>query len=153
MNTESPLIIRLSEIKESLNNMELLPLIEQGFLELSSGNAVIPPVGELLFDEPKGDAHIKYGYIQNQPNYVIKIASGFYDNPKLGINSSQGLMLVFSQLTGQIKAVLLDDGYLTDVRTVIASMITLKYLAPKNPSCIGIVGTGTQAKMLFKFRL
>ena len=33
---------------------------------------MIPPIGELTFDEPPGDVHIKYGYIKGEPNYVIK---------------------------------------------------------------------------------
>ena len=41
---------------------------------------MIPPNGELTFDEPPGDVHIKYGYIKGEPNYVIKIASGYWKN-------------------------------------------------------------------------
>ena len=71
--------------------------MEEAFLQYSNGNSVVPPVGELLFEKPKGDCHIKYGYIKGDDFYCIKIASGFYENPKLGISSSQGLMLLFSQ--------------------------------------------------------
>ena len=60
----------------------------------SQGKAIIPPVGELLFNKPPGDVHIKYGYIKDDDYYVIKIASGFYDNPKIGLSSSNGLMLL-----------------------------------------------------------
>ncbi|MCG8323275.1 MAG: hypothetical protein MI921_27495 [Cytophagales bacterium] len=151
MTLKAPLVLPLSQITGILETLNLIPLIEQGFLALSSNKAIVPPVGELLFDNPRGEAHIKYGYILNQPYYVVKIASGFYENPKLGLKSSQGLMLAFSQQTGVLKAVLLDEGYLTDIRTAIASMITLRYLAPKNIKSIGIVGTGIQAKLQLKY--
>ena len=43
----------------------------------SCGQAVVPPIGELSFNNPPGDVHIKYGYIREDKYYVIKIASGF----------------------------------------------------------------------------
>jgi len=107
---------------------------------------VIPPVAELAFVKPPGDVHIKYGYLQGGESYVVKIASGFYDNPQRGLPSSQGLMLLFSQQTGQLQAVLLDEGTLTDARTGAAGAVAAKYLAPERVEAIGIVGTGTQAR-------
>ncbi len=151
MANNSPAIIALPAIEEYLKTVDLIPLIEEGFIAYSSGQAVVPPVGELLFENPPGETHIKYGYIKQQPYYVVKIASGFYENAKLGLKSSQGLMLLFSQQTGELLCVLLDEGYLTDIRTVIASMITLKYLAPAKVDCVGIVGTGTQAKLQLEY--
>ena len=76
-------IIRLKEIKSLLKNVDVISAMEEGFIQYSNGNAIVPPVGEMLFDEPKGETHIKYGYIKNDEFSVIKVASGFYDNPKL----------------------------------------------------------------------
>ncbi|WP_298902180.1 hypothetical protein [uncultured Psychroserpens sp.] len=151
MTTKVPLVLSLSQITSTLETLDLIPLIEEGFIALSSNKAIVPPVGELLFENPKGESHIKYGYILNQPYFVIKIASGFYENPRLGLKSSQGVMLVFSQHTGVLEAILLDEGHLTDIRTAIASMITLKHLAPKHHTKIGVIGTGIQAKLQLKY--
>jgi ornithine cyclodeaminase len=140
-------ILHSETIRSYLKEIDMLPLIEKGFMALSNGLAVVPPVGELIFEKPKGETHIKYGYIKNEPYYIVKVASGFYDNEKIGLSSSQGLMLVFSQQTGQILAILLDDGHLTDTRTAVASMITMKHLATSNVNCVGIIGTGTQAQL------
>ena len=71
-------IITLEEIKDILPTIDLLPTIEAGFAAYSAGRAVVPPVGELLLD--RGEVHIKYGYIQDETYYVVKIASGFYGN-------------------------------------------------------------------------
>ncbi len=70
-------IIEKKTIIEILNRIDLLFNIEQGFISYSKGHCVIPPIGELTFNEPLGDVHIKYGYIKSEPNYVIKIASGY----------------------------------------------------------------------------
>ena len=139
-------VIGLKDIKNLLQNIDVVAAMEGGFVQYSNGNTVVPPVGELLFEEPKGDTHIKYGYIKQDDYYVIKIASGFYDNPKLGLSSSQGLMLLFDQKTGVPKAVLLDEGHLTDVRTAAAGALAARYFAPKQVTAIGIIGTGIQAR-------
>lgn len=140
-------IIELDEIKRTLPSIDLLRIIEEGFAAYSNGRTVVPPVGELVFEDPPGEAHIKYGYIKEDDYYVIKIASGFYDNPKLGLPSSQGLMLLFCQKTGALKAILLDNGHLTDIRTAAAGAVAAKYLAPEEVTAIGVLGAGIQARL------
>lgn len=144
-------IVNLNQIKEILKSIDIISEIEQGFIAYSKGQTTIPPVGELLFQNPPGEVHIKYGYINNDDFYVIKIASGFYENFKFNLPSSNGVMLLFSQQTGALLGVLLDEGYLTDVRTAAAGAIVAKYLAPKNTTRIGIIGSGTQARLQLNF--
>lgn len=144
-------VINLNQIKNILATQDIIPCIEVGFAAYSQGKTVIPPVGELLFKNPPGDVHIKYGYMIDDDYYVIKIASGFYENPQINLPSSNGLMLLFSQKTGELLSILLDEGYLTDIRTAAAGAIAAKYLAPNLVHCIGIIGTGTQAKLQLQF--
>jgi ornithine cyclodeaminase len=138
-------IVELPEIEKALEDLDVLPLIEAGFVAYSEGRAVVPPVGELILDE--GETHIKYGFIRGEPWYVIKIASGFYGNPDRGLPSGDGMMLLFSQATGQPVATLLDHGHLTDVRTAAAGAIGARYLAPRGVARIGVAGTGVQARL------
>jgi len=144
-------ILDLKQIKKVLSSIDVIPAIEAGFVAYSRGKAVIPPVAEMLFDNPPGDVHIKYGYLLDDDYYVIKIASGFYDNPKLGLSSSNGMMLLFSKKTGEIKSILLDEGYLTNIRTAAAGAVAAKYLSPKYLDCIGIVGAGIQGKLQLQY--
>jgi ornithine cyclodeaminase len=141
------MILDLETIRRVLPNIDLLKIIEDGFVAFSEGRVVVPPVGELTFDDPPGEAHIKYGYIKDDDFYVIKIASGFYHNPRIGLPSSQGLMLLFSQKTGVCEAVLLDEGWLTDHRTAAAGAVAARLLAPREVRRIGILGAGTQARL------
>jgi len=73
------------------------------------------------------------------------MASGFYDNPDLGLPVSNGLILLFSQKTRELKPIMLDEYWLTDIRTTAAGAVAAKHLAPKTITHIGIVGTGVQA--------
>lgn len=126
---------------------EVMAAVEEGFIAYSAGRTQVPPVGHLAFPERRGDTHIKYGNIVGDDVFVIKVASGFYENAKLGLPSGSGIVLVFSAVTGFVQAVLMDDGYLTARRTAIAGAICAKHLAPRNPEAIGIIGTGEQARL------
>lgn len=138
-------ILSRNEIEKVVSFPKILDVIKQGFIIYSCGETVIPPVASLHFDFPPGDCHIKYGYKNTGKYYVIKIASGFYDNPKHGYPSTNGLILLFDKQTGHPVSIFLDEGYLTDIRTAAAGSVAAKLLAPTIISCIGIVGTGAQA--------
>ncbi len=138
-------ILTRQQIEEVLPGLDLVPAIERGFVDYSAGRATIPPVGELLLES--GEVHIKYGYVDGGAHYVVKIASGFFDNPSLGLPSGNGMMLLFSQRTGEPACVLLDEGHLTDVRTAVAGAVAAKHLAPDGVERLGILGTGTQGRL------
>ncbi len=147
-------VIGLEEIKaiiESSPRAALLQCIEDAFVAYSDGSATVPPVGHLGFLDPPGDMHIKYGHIKGDPYYVIKVATGFYQNQSIGIPNNNGLMLVFNASTGQPEALIQDEGYLTDLRTALAGAVVAKYMAPASVNGIGIIGTGVQAR--FQLRL
>ena len=144
-------MIGIDDIKAAVGSIDIIPSIEAGFVAYSEGKAVVPPVGELIFPDPPGDVHIKYGYLIGDDVYVIKIASGFYQNPALNLPSGNGLMLLFDQKTGQLLSILLDQGHLTDLRTAAAGAIAAKYLAPRHVQRIGIIGTGTQARLQLQY--
>ena len=137
----------LNEIKSVLKGLHPIQEIEEGFVAYSKDKAVVPPVGELIFKDPPGDVHIKYGYLIGDDFYVIKIASGFYESPESSRYKSDGLMLLFKQGTGELACALLDECYLTHVRTAAAGAVAAKYLAPREVRCIGIFGAGMQGRM------
>jgi ornithine cyclodeaminase len=56
------------------------------------------------------------------------------------------MMVLMSARTGFLEAVLLDNGYLTDLRTGIAGAIAAKYLAPGQITTAGVIGSGVQAR-------
>lgn len=142
-----PRILRLPEIRQALAGYDAMPAMEAAFRAYSEGRAVVPSVGELLFDSPPGDAHIKYGYIRGGAHFVVKVAAGFYDNAKHGLPPFTGLLVLFSQQTGLPAAILLDEGWLTNLRTAAAGAVAAKYLAPRQVRAIGVFGTGTQARL------
>lgn len=143
-----PRIVTLDEIRSVLPGLDLLDAMDFAFRAYSRGDCVIPPVGELLIDEdPHGEVHIKHGYARGGRHYVVKIASGFPENAGSGLPSGNGLMLLFDLRTGALRAILLDEGHLTDARTAAAGALASRTLAPTVVESIGILGTGVQARL------
>ncbi len=141
-----PLIATRSEIAEALASLDLLPILSAAFDAYSKGAAQVTPVGELLFSPSHGEAHIKSGHIAGEPHFVVKVATGFYDNPAAGLPSSSGLVLVFSATRGTPVAILLDEGLLTDERTAVAGAVAARHCLPEGLAAIGVIGAGIQAR-------
>ena len=144
--SERPRVAEWSEIAGALERVDLLAEIERGFVAYSAGRCVIPPVGELLFEEPPGEVHLKYGYVKGEESYVVKIASGFARNADADLPTGNGMMLLFRQSTGEPMAVLLDEGRLTDLRTAAAGAVSARLLSPPRVERIGVFGSGVQAR-------
>ncbi|KAB2836977.1 hypothetical protein F9K50_11565 [bacterium] len=116
-------VLTLAEISEALPEIDVVTEIERGFVAFSQGKVEVPPVGELLFPETHGELHIKYGAVRGDDVFVVKLATGFFDNPKLGLPPFSGCMLVLSQKTGMVLSVLLEEGELTNHRTAAAGAV------------------------------
>ena len=142
------IILQSEEIKKIVHlNSKLIPIIEDAFKSLSKGETVMPPILRLDIKKYHGESDVKAAYIEGLDSFAIKVASGFFNNPSLGLPSSNGLMILLDSKTGVLKSVLLDKGYLTDVRTAIAGAIASKYLSNPNIETAGIMGAGIQAKL------
>jgi ornithine cyclodeaminase len=125
-------------------------VISDAYVASSSGHVQTGDVVHLSFPESNGDCHVKSGHIRNTDSYVIKIASGFYDNPSKGLPSSNGMMLAFSATTGEPTAILRDEGWLTDLRSGFGGAIATRALAAKNAKKVLIIGSGIQAQFQAK---
>ncbi|MEM7570400.1 MAG: ornithine cyclodeaminase family protein [Pseudomonadota bacterium] len=148
----APLVLNADDITARLKRVDAVAAVRNGFIAYSQGKAVIPAPGELNFSDPPGDAHIKYGRLEGGDHYVVKIASGFPENMRrFQVPTSQGLMLLFDANTGAPRAVLFDEGLLTRARTAIAGALATEVLAPSQIDCIGVLGSGVQARLQLEY--
>ena len=142
------IIVNQKQLKKCVSiSLESLNIIEKAFSQLSKGKAIMPPIMRLDINENNGEVDVKTAYIKGLDTFAIKISPGFFNNPKIGLPTTSGMMILLDSKTGVLKAILLDKGYLTDVRTAVAGAIASKYLAKKSISNVGIVGAGAQAKL------
>ncbi|MEO1331559.1 MAG: cyclodeaminase [Pseudomonadota bacterium] len=120
--------------------------VERAFAALASGGVAMPPILSMEIAEANGEVDVKTAYIPGFDGFAIKVSPGFFDNPKLGLPSLNGLMILFSARTGLVEALLLDNGYLTDVRTAAAGAVAAKHLAAEVRTA-GVMGAGAQARL------
>jgi ornithine cyclodeaminase len=126
---------------------EVVDAIAEGFTALASGRVVMPPILHMSIVEANGEVDVKTAYVPGLDSFAIKVSPGFFDNPKLGLPSVSGMMMLLSARTGRPVALHLDNGYLTDIRTAAAGAVAARYLAPKNARIAGVIGAGIQARL------
>lgn len=144
-------ILDKEQIKASLNIEMAYNLIKEGFRLHANQKSVLPPVGQLNLE--KGSLHIKYGMIEGQDIFVVKQATGFSSNWENNLPTGDGFISVYCAQTGLLKALLLDQGYLTDLRTALSVRYCVERYAPAKTKQIGIIGTGTQALLSAEHQL
>ncbi|CAI1045128.1 ornithine cyclodeaminase family protein [Serratia quinivorans] len=134
-------IINKQQILEAFDADAVTLLLKKGFIAYSQRQVQQPPVQHFLFEQAAGDCCIKSAWLEGDEQFVVKVSSGFYRNP------AQGLMMAFSAQTGEPQALLLDEGWLTALRTALAGRIAAELCAPASIPAIGIVGCGMQARL------
>ncbi len=125
---------------------EGLEAVRLGFAKLSGGEVVQPPIMHIEIAEHNGEVDLKGAYVKGLDSFALKLSSGFFENHKRGLPSASGLMVLVSAETGVPQALLLDNGYLTDVRTGLAGALAAELLAPEEVETVGILGSGAQAR-------
>lgn len=121
--------------------------VEAAFHALATKAVAMPPILRLDIPEHNGEVDVKTAYVPGIDGFAIKISPGFFDNPKLGLPSLNGMMALFSARTGLIEALMLDNGYLTELRTAAAGAVAAKYLARPDAAVAAIMGAGAQAEV------
>lgn len=121
--------------------------IERAFQALATKAVVMPPILRLDIPDYRGEVDVKTAYVPGIDGFAIKISPGFFDNPKIGLPSTNGMMVLLSSRTGLVQALLLDNGYLTDVRTAAAGAVAAKHLSRADAAVATIFGAGMQARL------
>ena len=139
-------ILTEAELRSQVQlDLAAVECVENAFHALATKSVVMPPIMRLDILEHNGEIDVKTAYIPGLDSLAIKISPGFFDNPSLGLPSVNGLMVLFSTRTGLVEALLLDNGYLTDLRTAAAGAVAAKYLARADSRRVAVLGAGVQA--------
>jgi ornithine cyclodeaminase len=157
---ELPRIYKLQQIEEALEasksfEQDLIDAVKNGFVAYSAGRFNAAPIQTMgappmapyaICDNYAAQTCVKSGYITGDSHFVIKVASGGHP-----MKSNTGLLQVYSQSTGRLEALLLDEGILTEHRTAAAGAVAAELLAPKKIKKIGILGTSVQARYQLRY--
>lgn len=141
-------VLTEAELRQCVSvDREAIDAVAAGFTALAGGGVVMPPVVHLHIEEHAGEMDVKTAYVPGFDSFALKVSTGFFENPKRGLPSLSGMMTLISSETGQVRAVLLDNGYLTDVRTAAAGAVAAEVLAREDARTAGVLGTGLQARL------
>jgi len=139
-------IVDEAALRKVITPQVAVDAMREAFRADGDGRAHVPAVINLDVPAHRGEFHVKTALIDGVPHVAVKIASGFYDNPAKGLPSGSGLMAVFDAATGLPVALLLDNGFLTDIRTGAAGAVAADVLAPATITTVGVLGSGLQAR-------
>ena len=128
-------------------DLDAIEQVEAAFRSLATEAVAMPPILRLDIPEHAGEVDVKTAYLPRFSSFAIKVSPGFFNNSSLGLPSLNGLMLVLSARTGLTEAVLLDNGYLTAVRTAAAGAVAARWLARRDARRVAIIGAGEQARL------
>lgn len=141
-------ILTEAELRAAIGlDLDAVDCVEHAFATLASGTVVMPPILSMELHDRHGEFDAKTAYVPGLDSFAFKMSTGFYGNAALGLPSLSGLMVVFSSVNGLVEAVLLDNGYLTDIRTAAAGAVAARHLARPDAAVAAIYGTGLQARL------
>jgi alanine dehydrogenase len=131
------------DVKRLFSMKDAIPAVEHVFAEDAEGRVEMP---NKIYLDVKG-----YGDFRAMPAYVpsintagIKWVNVHPDNPQKGLPTVMATLLLNEPQTGKLLCVI-NASTLTDLRTGAAGGVAAKYLARKDSSVIGIIGSGHQA--------
>jgi ornithine cyclodeaminase len=128
-------------------DLSTIDAIEQAFFALATQPVVMPPILRLDIVEHRGEVDVKTAYVPGLESFAIKISPGFFNNPQRGLPSLNGLMVLLSSETGLLEAIVLDNGYLTAVRTAAAGAVAARWLSRPDARVAAVIGAGEQARL------
>ncbi len=137
------LLIGFRQSQRLLNMREALQAVEYAFKLEGKGKVVVPPKQYLDLPEYQGDFRAMPCYIEGIAG--LKWVSVYPNNIQAHYPSVAAVIILSDPRTGLPLAVM-DGTYITKLRTGAAGGVAVKYLARKDASTVGVIGTGAQAR-------
>lgn len=122
---------------------DAISAVEEAFNEYAGGKVIMP--SKLYLNIPgSGDFRAMPAYIHSTGTAGIKWVNVHPGNPEKGLPTVMAVILLNDPATGKLISVM-DGTYITGLRTGAAGGVAAKYLARKDTSVVGIIGSGQQA--------
>jgi ornithine cyclodeaminase/alanine dehydrogenase-like protein (mu-crystallin family) len=91
------------------------------------------------------DVHVKCAWLPGRSIFTVKVATWFAARAARGDPPGGGVVAAFDARTGDLRALLEDEGHLTDSRTAAAGALAARFMARADASVLGVLGSGVQA--------
>jgi ornithine cyclodeaminase/alanine dehydrogenase-like protein (mu-crystallin family) len=153
MSPPVPLVVHEAEIRALVTEADALTSARAAFTALGEDGVQQPPPMGYVFPGDPVEVHVKGAHLAGQETMAVKMASGGYKNLSHGAGpTGSGLVLIVDTRTGYPRAILLENGYLTDLRTAAAGALAASLLCAPAPltahrPTMAILGVGVQAQL------
>lgn len=139
-------ILTKENVTQLLTMPDALEYVEEAYKQLSLGNALVPQ-RIVITDPAPGLTLIMPGIIGGKMNALAtKIVSVYKQNPeKYNMPTVLAKVMVQDINTGDIVGIM-DGSLITAMRTGAATGVSVKYIARKNSTTMGIYSAGVQAR-------
>ncbi len=144
------LLLNEDELRQTITIPEAIDVVEAAFVASAEGRMNIPGGFTLNLPDVNGEVGVKGAYLQETPYYMIRVGSNFRDNPSINLPPKSGLIVIFDAATGFPAAIMIDNGYLTNIIAGAAGSLAAEYLANKKIEHITVIGSGDQAYIQLK---
>ena len=139
-------LLHEQEVRDLISREDAFEAVRDAFARMGRGETTVPPVMIIYVPESEGEVHVKAAHLHHAEHYAVKFASIFERNPARGLAAVSGVILVFSAATGFLSGMLLDNGFLTDLRTGAAGALAADLLAKREIAQVAIIGAGIQGR-------
>ncbi|MFW9844816.1 MAG: ornithine cyclodeaminase family protein [Candidatus Thorarchaeota archaeon] len=140
------LILTRKEVESCLSMKRTIDAVREAYMAFANDRVQMPPVMHLDVHKHNGEVDIKSGFVEDFNLIGTKIASGYYDNHKLGLPPGMAVIVLLDLKTSMPLAIM-DGSYITAYRTGAAGAVAASVLARKNSTKVGVIGAGTQGRM------
>src|SRR5689334_20150062 len=125
MTARSPVaIFQEQAIREAISlNLETIAVIEEAFRLVSSQGIDKSPMMQVHVRDHGGQTCIKGAWVPAFEHFAVKLSSSYPRPPGANAAEPNGLSVLIESATGRVTACLLDNGYLTELRTAAAGAV------------------------------
>lgn len=137
------LILTRGDVERLLPMAMAIEIVRTAANEYSAGRGIVPPRPHIVTAAPAGEMLFMPGYMPQMQAIGVKVWSRFEFDGSSGPTTSA--LIVYRDLERGIEVVM-DAGYVTDMRTGAMSALACEYLAPRSAARGAIIGAGIQAR-------
>jgi ornithine cyclodeaminase/alanine dehydrogenase-like protein (mu-crystallin family) len=132
-------------VEKTLSMTEAIRAVEEAFLQLSSGRAIVPLRTPIALPDREAGALFMPVYLPASEQIGVKAVSVFAENPRRGLPVVHALFLIMDGRDGRPLAVM-DGESLTALRTGAASGLATRLLARRDARAAAVIGSGVQGR-------
>lgn len=135
-----------TEIRNAITlDRKTVDIIEHAFRDLASLSVNMPPAMQVMVPDYGGQCCVKSAWIAGRDAFAVKLSTIYPPPGGSRFSEANGFMALIESSTGRLRTILMDNGYLTQLRTAAAGAAAARHLAPAKVDKLAVIGAGRQS--------